>query len=231
WSESVHGLMVLGMSYGILVWNPTTGQHVTLPEPMFDYKYYCLGYDPVDDKFKLLCISRDRHQVPLVLTLGPREESWRETQNSPSHFSIRRKGICINGHVYYRAKIHFQGEERRSKDKKRVLMRFDVRYENFNTISIPEDPTLGNLIFEYQGKLAWFCSDLSSSIRFWVFEGGKKQEWSPRDFLLPFPRFALHDPVWQVPMSLCGVAHETGEFVYVAASTTRKYTRKYAEFL
>ncbi|KAF8106931.1 hypothetical protein N665_0129s0001 [Sinapis alba] len=99
-SESVHGLVCFLKYNRITVWNPSMRQHVTLPEPEPRVKYIrcCFGYDPVCAKYKVLCISGDRCQDPLVFTLGP-QESWRVTQNTPPprHFptlTMGRIGIC-----------------------------------------------------------------------------------------------------------------------------------------
>ncbi|CAG7908839.1 hypothetical protein IGI04_039210 [Brassica rapa subsp. trilocularis] len=214
-SESVHGLVCFGNFNRIVVWNPSMRQHVTLPElePRVRYIRSCLGYDPVSDKYKVLCISGKRCQDPLVFTLGP-QESWRVTQNSPRHFptnTMGRIGICINGHVYYQATIPYKVDN--SYEEEKLLMSFDVRYEKFSTIEKPADPTLRNFLLNYEGKIAWGCTSFSS-IRFWVWGEGEKQEWSLRNFILPFPGFRQRDPVFECLLELKGITHDTGEFIF-----------------
>ncbi|KAG2326949.1 hypothetical protein Bca52824_009677 [Brassica carinata] len=203
-SESVHGLVCFGNFNRIVVWNPSMRQHVTLPkpEPRVRYIRSCLGYDPVSDKYKVLCISGKRCQDPLVFTLGP-QESWRVTQNSPRHFptpTMGRIGICINGHVYYQATIPYKVDD--SYEEEKLLMSFDVRYEKFSTIEKPADPTLRNFLLNYEGKLAWGCTSFSS-IRFWVWGMGRNKN-----------GFRQRDPVFECILELKGVTHDTGEFIF-----------------
>lgn len=223
-SESVHGLVCFGDSYKIVVWNPSMRQHVTLPEPKLKtrvsyLKRSCLlGHDPVEDKYKVLCISGyHRGHEAFVFTLGP-QESWRVAQNSPSHIplpTMGRLGICIKGHVYYEAEIRFKVDDTFKFEE--ILMSFDVRYEKFNTIiKKPADPTLANFMLNYQEKLAWVCAGLISSIRFWVLGDGDKQEWSLKNFILPFPSFSQSDPIFECRLKLTGVTHDTGEFIFTA---------------
>ncbi|KFK43310.1 hypothetical protein AALP_AA1G107800 [Arabis alpina] len=210
-SESVQGLVCYGDSYKIVVWNPSMRQHVTLPqpEPRAHWVRSCLGYDPVEGKYKVLYISGKRAKDPLVFTLGP-QETWRLTHDCPVHVpkNIKERiGVCVNGHVYYEAKIRF------GDSVEDLLMSFDVRYEKFNTIKKPADPTLSRLMVNYLGKLAWVCYS-TTSLRFWVLEDVERQEWSLRDFLVPFPMFLQCDPVWDVALYMRGVTHDTGEFIY-----------------
>jgi len=224
-SESVNGLVCFGDFYNIVVWNPSMRQHVTLPEPKphSTVRYFirsCLGYDPVEDKYKVLSISgyHNGNHDPLVFTLGP-QESWRVIQNSPLDIPLptggSRVGTCINGHVYYEAQIRFKVDDIFNFEN--ILMSFDVRYEKFNTIKKPADPTLRNFMLNYQGKLAWFCSDYSS-IRSWVLDDGDKQEWSLKNFILPFPISPEIDPIFECRVMLTGVTHDTGEFIFINAT-------------
>ncbi|VVA90691.1 unnamed protein product [Arabis nemorensis] len=162
-SEPVQSLVCYGDDHNIVVWNPSMRQNVTLPEPGPRVKYIssCLGYDPVEGKYKVLCISGYKCNYPLVFTLGP-QESWRLTNNCPLHQptnSEGRIGVCVNGHVYYEAKILLDDDPL---EYEHLLMSFHVRYETFNTIKKPADPTLDRLLLNYQGKLAWVCYSVSS---------------------------------------------------------------------
>ncbi|CAL9238108.1 unnamed protein product [Arabidopsis halleri] len=222
--ESVHGLICLGDFCGnIVVWNPTMRQHVTLPEPEPEPKVarVCsfFGYDPVEDKYKVLRFS-GCNQDPLVFTLGP-QESWRVTQNTPKHDPRCSWGLinkCINGNVYYEASITIGVDDF---EVEKVLMSFNVRYEKFKTIKKPADNyLLCEFFLNYEGKLAWVISGDFSCLRFWVLEDVEKQEWSLRKFSLPFPSFPLRDPIWEVYLVLKGITHDTGEFMYTAATTS-----------
>lgn len=225
YSQSVHGLMCCGNFMGeTVVWNPSMRQHVTLPEPAeFRFKSYFLGYDPVEDKYKVFCIASSSKNDPIVFTLGP-QESWRVIKNSPKHYTPRwpmgHRGVCINGHAYYEASICFEVDAITQWEV--VLVSFDVRYEKFRIIRKPDDPKLCPLLLNYQGKLAWVCEDrdekkLVSSLRFWILEDEEKQEWSLRDYLMPFQIWPRCDPIWRVFLSLDGVTQDTGEFIYSTA--------------
>ncbi|KAG7585184.1 F-box associated interaction domain, partial [Arabidopsis thaliana x Arabidopsis arenosa] len=228
YSESVHGLICLGDFCGnIVVWNPTMRQHVTLPEPEPKVACVCsfFGYDPVEDKYKVLRFSGCK-QDPLVFTLGP-QESWRVTQNTPKHDPRCSWGLiykCINGNLYYEASIPFGVDD--SFEVEIVLMSFNVRYEKFNTIKKPADDLLCEFFLNYEGKFAWVCRDVSC-IRFWVLEDEEKQEWSLRKFLLPFPKFLVRDPIWEVSLGLRGITHDTGEFIFTAATSEAIYVLYY----
>ncbi|EOA33234.1 hypothetical protein CARUB_v10021287mg [Capsella rubella] len=221
-SESVNGLICLGaFSVNIIVWNPTIRQHVKLPQPS-ERLFVCnfLGYDPVEDKYKVLCISICRYQDPLVFTLGPRE-TWRVCGNSLKHVStgtLRGKSICINGHVYYEAILRVDGTFKTEEYR----MSFDVRYEEFNIIRKPAEAALLKFFFNYNGKVAWLCSDFSY-IRFWVLEDKEKQEWSQRRFIRPFP--GLVDP--NVYLRLRGFTHDTCEFIYTETTSKAIYVLYY----
>ncbi|AAD14484.1 Similar to gi/2911081 F7J7.180 putative protein from Arabidopsis thaliana BAC gb/AL021960 [Arabidopsis thaliana] len=172
-------------------WNPIMRQHVTLPKVAFECS--SLGYDPVEGKYKVLCISCSRYQDPLVFTLGP-QESWRVTQNTPKHVPLSAEGliqsICINGEVYYEASIPFGVDD--SSEVEKVLMSFDVRYEKFNTIrKSAADNLLCKFFLNYEGKFAW---------------DEEKQERSLR-------KFPQRDPIWKVSWGLR--AATTSEAIYV----------------
>ncbi|CAA7056204.1 unnamed protein product [Microthlaspi erraticum] len=248
YSESVHGLMcVADCLREVEVWNPAMRQCVTLPSPDtaagFEcmegchysmHKSYFLGYDPVEGKYKVLCIPSRGYpdpRDPLVFTLGP-QESWRViNHSSPRHFAphwpVGHKGICINGHVYYEADLRFKVSD--GFEVEEITMSFDVRYEKFKIIRKPAEPTIGKyFMLNYEGKLAWVCSDSQSSIRFWVLEDEEKQEWSPRNFLLPFPINPQCYPTWEdVDLTLEGVTPDTGEFIFVDAGLNEIYVLYY----
>lgn len=61
--------------------------------------------------------------------------------------------VDINGHVYYEAEIRFKVDD--TFEFERILMSFDVRYEKFNTVKKPADPTLRNFMLNFHGKLAY----------------------------------------------------------------------------
>ncbi|KAL0700528.1 hypothetical protein Bca4012_056650 [Brassica carinata] len=188
----------------------TGKQHVTLPEPAeFRFKSYFLGYDLVEDKYKVFCIASRTNNDPL--------------SDKPKHYTPRwpmgHRDVCINGHVYYEARISFEGDD--ITQWKVVLVSFDVRYEKFRIIRKPDDP-----------NFSWVCEGhdekkLASSLRFWILEDEGKQEWSLRDYLMPFQIWPRRDPIWRVYLSLDSVIQDTGEFIYVEAEFEAIYVIYY----
>lgn len=66
--ESVHGLISFNEQCNhIVVWNPPTSQHVTIPKPE-DSRHgpRYLGYDPFGDTYKLLCIPHAAAKIEIT---------------------------------------------------------------------------------------------------------------------------------------------------------------------
>ncbi|CAA7014915.1 unnamed protein product [Microthlaspi erraticum] len=90
-----------------VICNPRTGQLLPLPKVKTERRvgmWSFLGFDPTDEEFKVLTITRGvEHRV---LTLGTRKLEWRMIEcGIPRHYP-RSDGICINGGVYYRASVN-----------------------------------------------------------------------------------------------------------------------------
>jgi len=143
--------------------------------------YTRLGYDPVDDQYKILCVMMflkcdDGHrqyvieQEHLVLSLTSHSSSWRKIEISGDAYSYLEGGICINSAIYYGV-----GHTK--------IARFDIRFEKIMFIQAPEDynaissySTLTN----YKGKLACVSDDsyCESKMRLWILQDAEKEEWS-----------------------------------------------------
>ncbi|KAF3548070.1 hypothetical protein DY000_02000959 [Brassica cretica] len=110
----------------IAVYNPTTRQIVKLPDvtPYGRYMYACLGYDPVEDQYKVLCVMmfgserQDMQQEHFVCTVSSsQKQEWRKIENpTGDNYSYVCGETCIDGALYYGA------EQSR-------IVRFDVRSE------------------------------------------------------------------------------------------------------
>ncbi|XP_010502019.1 PREDICTED: putative F-box protein At1g55070 [Camelina sativa] len=101
--------------------NPITGESVATPK----VKTY-FGYDPIGNKFKVLCLTWSHrrtleHQV-LTLDTG-RKLLWRKIPCCISYSPLDDNGICINGVLYYTASV-----------AKRMIVCFNVRSETFDFI-------------------------------------------------------------------------------------------------
>ncbi|KAJ4896144.1 F-box and associated interaction domains-containing protein [Raphanus sativus] len=135
-----------------VVCNPVTGKYATLPYlTIYRKSRAFLGFDPVGKQFKVMseeypfCSQRNHHQV-LSLGEGGEELSWR-VKDGPQYSHCLSEAIQIDGVLYYLAD-NFD-------DSTRVVVRFDVRSEEFEFIEA--DCFAGqeavNLI-NYKGKLA-----------------------------------------------------------------------------
>ncbi|VVA89627.1 unnamed protein product [Arabis nemorensis] len=193
--NSTNGLMLF--EYGLysfyhIIWNPTLRQHVVLPESnIFPPVVSFIGYDPIDQKYKVLSMSGHSDygthaaEYLKVFTLGAKEK-WGKIEIHPRLYEhIRatrgnmdsrqisvRGGICINGVLYYYLV-----------ERDFIVSLIDVRAETFAKIIKPEgvcDVDIRDVtcaMINYKGKLAWSCTRTSS---LWVLEDAQKQEWSLR---------------------------------------------------
>ncbi|KAL1189804.1 putative F-box protein [Cardamine amara subsp. amara] len=209
--QSVHGLISFHYLHDIVIWNPTMRQYVTFPKP---YKRKLtisyLGYDTIGNTYKLLSKSCSRTDEAYVLTLGTKESSWRKIKSIPTRY-LPCKGICINGVLFYIVSDGFRIK----------IMSFDVRTEKFKLIQthscMHDDLTSKLSLVSYKGKLAWVILE-SCFYKLWVLEDAKNEEWSCKDFHLPF---SPKDPIVKVNYFLSGVTND-GEFIYVSVSLQDK---------
>ncbi|XP_020885974.1 putative F-box protein At3g10790 [Arabidopsis lyrata subsp. lyrata] len=171
----------------VVIGNPTTCQFVTLPrvrtkkKDIFPDIFPFLGYDPVKDEYKVLCMTiaanhkgnvvSKEHQV---FTLGGKKKKWRMIDCEINHYlPPRTKGICSNGVVYYLAMVnHVQS-----------LMCFDVGSEKFSVVKLPGKV---GILAKYGEKIA-VTNLLFDCIRLdvWILEDASKQEWSNIYVLVP----------------------------------------------
>ncbi|XP_010521608.1 PREDICTED: putative F-box protein At1g32420 [Tarenaya hassleriana] len=183
--HSVRGLICLETESGPVICNPSLNQFRTLPEtqsnPNIEDEVCFLGYDPVEDNYKVLLLRRPAfhrtaqnasHDIR-VLTLGDRE--WRRIEGVSSHVPTIA-GRCINGVLFYGTRF---GDVR-------VIVSFDVKSERINFITAPNDG-VGihyRCLTDYKGKLA-LCGAMIDGISLLVLEDAEKHEWSCKTFALP----------------------------------------------
>ncbi|KAG5390285.1 hypothetical protein IGI04_031826 [Brassica rapa subsp. trilocularis] len=118
-SPSVHGLICYGPPSELIVYNPCTRRSATLPKVNAGRRAinHYLGYDPINNDYKVLCIIRGMPKLSnrrglaeeiLVLTLGSstHQDSWKMMNiqdNIIPHHSPLSEELCINGVLYYQA--------------------------------------------------------------------------------------------------------------------------------
>ncbi|KAL1188056.1 F-box protein [Cardamine amara subsp. amara] len=189
----VHGFICCSYHGQFLICNLITRQIVTIPKSG-DYKftYNYLGYDPIDDQYKALCMMASQSDYGdikhKVLTLGRgdnKNHSWRQIKDNTEPYMPSTKGICINGVVYYGASI----------SDKNVIVCFDVRLEKICLMNPPFsikywDHDHGTNLINYKGKLAVICTTgLRASHGYGfilrILENVEKREWSKKTYKFP----------------------------------------------
>ncbi|KAH0931855.1 hypothetical protein HID58_008972 [Brassica napus] len=171
----------------IAVYNPTTRQIVKLPDftPNGRYMQARLGYDPVEDQYKVLCAKmfdhkRQQQQEHFVCTVtSSQKQEWRKIENlTGDNYRDVCGETCIDGVLYYGA------EHSR-------IVRFDVRSEKIEFIKIPKlesyiSHTYMSIFINYKGKLAGVDYSFTKNLMtLWVLEDAEKQEWSSMTCVLP----------------------------------------------
>ncbi|KAL9858209.1 putative F-box protein [Arabidopsis thaliana] len=207
-----------------VICNPSTGQYgyVILP-PLLDFKSKpygkFLGFDPIDKQFKVLIpiFDFDKHQTDHhILTLGAETVGWRKIQSPLRYLPHSNGTICINGILYYLAKINYAMDEN-------VLVCFDVRSENFVFLRLNTYCSSTKLV-NYKGKLGMINQEYVDDGGFplklsvWVLEDVGKEEWSTYVYTL-----RDDNKVDQVKynLSVVGVT-ASGEIVLVKKTQTLK---------
>ncbi|KAG7564747.1 F-box associated domain type 3 [Arabidopsis suecica] len=145
-----------------MICNPSTGElkYISLPSAKtkrVKMRPY-FGYDPIDQLFKVLCVSSD--YVCRVSTLGTKEvtSTWRKVECSIPHQPLHSE-ICMDGILYYLAKCMGNGTP-----TPYMVVAFDVRLERFKFLPV-ELNIVGSALINYQGKLAILWQNLGGIYR------------------------------------------------------------------
>ncbi|CAA7020961.1 unnamed protein product [Microthlaspi erraticum] len=199
-SHVFHGLMCFSKGPSSKIYNTTTRQLVVLPDVeesnMFmaendNFKQimfmYQIGYDPVQDQYKVVCRVARRtfdefgRELPTflpehwVLLLGGDGSSrWRKIPSiCPPHIIII-KLWTINGGMHYLAWVRYPDL---------VLVSFDISTEEISMLQLPEDIQFSwkTNIIEYGGKVAilgYTHLKTKGMMKLWVMEDADKNRWS-----------------------------------------------------
>ncbi|CAH8386761.1 unnamed protein product [Eruca vesicaria subsp. sativa] len=188
-----NGLIRLGCGTQKIICNPSTGKPITLPrvESIKRVSKSLFGYDPVNDAYKILCMTKNRvmkcnspsyeYQYQ-VLTLGAEQSSWRKIECSIPHRYCSNAYVCIDGVVYYvGSTINRTGSDW-------GLMKFDLRYEKFDRLtSLSSDMArLGDdcVLINYKGKVAIAANARGNTFNVWVIDqdADPKHGWLKKSF-------------------------------------------------
>ncbi|XP_009102165.1 F-box protein At1g30790 [Brassica rapa] len=212
-SPSVRGFLCCSHQHQYMVCNPTTRQVINLPEDhRFDHGtmkcYMHLGYDPSSDKYKVLRMVTQpgsnlvsEHSVYTLERQQCSYSPWRCVEGDISNYIPSSNGVCINGVVYYEARI-------KPWISSVVLVTFDFGSERFCQIKTPGEKF--TCLANYKGKLAGL-SLLGNSFNLWVLDDVKEQTWSKTD------TFVLSHTLWNIQLKFSGTT-DAGELVFAPSS-------------
>ncbi|KAG2301203.1 hypothetical protein Bca52824_029854 [Brassica carinata] len=159
------------------LYNTTTRQTLLLPKINSEIPASVIegffGYDPVENQYKVFCMVRGSQTYEAsyqVFTLGDPKKQWREIRGLGTYlFPTMTTRVCINGKIYFRARIGGYPFHN-------MLLIVDVRSERFDHVEIPKQPRSLTLV-NYKGKLGCICYS-DDSAEMWVLEDhAEKQEW------------------------------------------------------
>ncbi|XP_019240942.1 PREDICTED: putative F-box protein At3g10240, partial [Nicotiana attenuata] len=148
----INGLACLYTAHQVSVFNVTTRELMALPADAH-YVSYALGFDPVDNvykvlKFSTLAINQLVHKILTLKTSSKSTWRWREIfQKDLSWFHPFPKvqSYPVNGIIYF--KIHSPSKE--------YFLAFDVHQEHFTILNRPREEHCRLTVFgQFEGRLA-----------------------------------------------------------------------------
>ncbi|CAA7060399.1 unnamed protein product [Microthlaspi erraticum] len=130
--NAVRGLVCFPVSGTACVLNSTTRQVLTLPEieaHRYDRGKYYIGYDPVNDQYKIVCTSLGSSCF-WVLLLEAGGGSWRKVLVHQRHYPSKQVWLNDGSVVHYTAWIN---------EYTCAVVSIDVRSEEVTTIPVPRE--------------------------------------------------------------------------------------------
>ncbi|XP_010495038.1 PREDICTED: F-box protein At1g30790-like [Camelina sativa] len=202
-SPPVRGLMLCAIGHNqLFICNPATRQTLSLPQNLMLVErdnlteLLILGYDPIFDQFKVLCIWDYPNARPStylqfwVLTVGQDGNMWRKIQGMPPHLypvtsshTCGHGGICINGVLYFKA--YSCTPSRHHLTLTKHVVSFDLNTEVFSLVKPNDHLCWVSRLIDFQGKLAFISRvKMDCTVEFCILEN--KEEWSSKVFHLPW---------------------------------------------
>uniref|UniRef100_A0A7N2KZ43 F-box domain-containing protein n=1 Tax=Quercus lobata TaxID=97700 RepID=A0A7N2KZ43_QUELO len=160
-TNSINGLICLNdAENNIHVFNPTTGEFVTLP-PCHTSSYpFGFGYCRLTKQYKVVKIFRDffKSATPVkaaVITVGAPSNSWRIIESIPPY-------NCLGGAIYLNGTLFWLSNTEHFKPH--IITAFDVSDETFRIIRLPPKVLSCNLncLAEQEGSLISIKTHLSA---------------------------------------------------------------------
>lgn len=161
--NSCNGLLCLGDSTGAVeVLNPTTGESLMLPMPMYtagssqfsSCNWHCLGFCPQKREHKVVHFYPGAHNDPFkvhceIYTIGV--GVWRQVGSC--HGAPTDRGVHVNGMVYYLTKFRYIASSR--------INCLNLESEKFDVMMLPPHKSYGGhcSLAELEGKLCLLIVD------------------------------------------------------------------------
>ncbi|KAL0681560.1 hypothetical protein Bca4012_048407 [Brassica carinata] len=174
-SRPVNGLICCMRDGSIAVCNPATRQIVKLPDVTRNRRciHAFLGYDPVEDQYKVLCVMMTRfdwsrpHQQDiqrehLVCTVTSSEkQEWRKIKNTTIDIyrTVIGGGICIAGAIYYEVRqsriVRFDDAEKQEWSSMTSVLPSELKCLLGSYVVSKGDVHTGELMVFYPWSWSW----------------------------------------------------------------------------
>ncbi|KAE9591515.1 putative F-box domain-containing protein [Lupinus albus] len=178
----------------VAFWNPSIRKYLILPSLnhdlrpenfLFAARVYGFGYDSMSGDYKLVRISyyvnlQDRTFDSQVKVYSLRINSWKILPNMPYALCCARTmGVYVDGY------LHWVVTRKLEPDQPDLIIAFDLRFENFNEVPLPEKAIdeVNNMNLEIDvavlgGSLCLIKNYRKQRIDVWVMrEYGSKDSW------------------------------------------------------
>ncbi|KAM7462423.1 hypothetical protein LguiA_030544 [Lonicera macranthoides] len=180
---SCNGLVCVGVLRNqefieLILWNPTTGEHKTLPDVQFSehdrIQTVGFGYDSSTDDYKLVRISitSSRYRVDLY---SLKTNAWKKIREVPDHNVVqfeRHSGKWApNGSIYWGGCSQLK------------IIAFDLKKEEFTELLLPDEirqEKSGKHVIELGGYLGVYYGRPPPNPLVWTMkeDDAKKQKWT-----------------------------------------------------
>ncbi|XP_049375586.1 F-box/kelch-repeat protein At3g06240-like [Solanum verrucosum] len=185
----------------LLLWNPSTGESIVLPNPEFPMEEFsCLGmcFDSTSNDYKILKIPNgvsDHNRVPGEV-LALKSGSWRKIVEHP-------RDICCMVHgmhslAFIHGSFHWVGNSKRY-----FVVSFDISHEVYGEISLPEQISLISINIGISILDGMLCAYTNAYIQgnrtftLWVMNDyGLKESWH-RIFSIADPDICIAAPKYR----------------------------------
>ncbi|GKB62462.1 putative F-box domain containing protein [Tanacetum coccineum] len=193
---SSNGLVCISSLNQLFLTNPSTREFQELQKPPIlpeMWKCYGFGYDSSTDDYKLVTVTYHLSNGALAHTLSLKSNAWKHFGHVNYSFYDNKPGILFNGALHW-----FWFDANYTRDRKALIVSFDLAKEEFIEIPQPNDPrydwSYGSRLGIIEDRLCIFHErDDRRPFRIWVMKNyNVKPSWE----LLP-DHYKMKDNVVQ----------------------------------